>query len=308
MGEVTVGTKESLARPHDLSEAILATHMGCLDGSGSMIMFLRAGGKKENVRFVAAGMVERFVREDMPALAGKFVIFADIGLKSNGGYVDQLERRGDVVLLDHHQTALHLKDRSWCDIRQDVCGTELCRQYFGLEDESSKALAAIIQDHDLWKRNDPRSVDLAAFTVFVGQDVFVDRFADRDIAKGLFDPLEEEMMKIMTRRRDQFIAAALRKVIIKDVHWDTGKTARVGYIVSPEMNVSLLLDTLLTQHPDIDIGCQVNFERESVSLRSNNGYDVSEFAKKFGGGGHKAASGHRIPGSLLNAFLEDLHS
>ncbi len=270
-------------------------------------MFLRAGGKKENVRFIAARMVERFVREDMPDLSGRFIIFADIGLKSNGGYVDQLERRGDVVLLDHHQTALHLKDRTWCDIRQDVCGTELTRQYFGLEDESSKALSTLIQDHDLWQRKDPRSVDLAAFTVFVGQDIFVERFVDRDITKALFTPLEEEMMKIMIRRRDQFIAAALKKVIVKDVHW-AGKMARVGYVISPEMNVSLLLDTLLTQNPDIDIGCQVNFERGSVSLRSNNGYDVSEFAKNFGGGGHKAASGHRISDTLLNGILEDIHS
>lgn len=297
--------------PKDLSEAALVTHMGCMDGSGCMIMFLRAGGKKENVRLVAAGMLEKFIKRDLDDLGAKFVIFADIGLSGEHGekYADLLEKRGDCVLLDHHITSLHLKDRKWCDVRQDICGTEMLRQYLKLEDESSRALAAMIQDHDLWRREDPRSVDLAAFTVFVGQDIFVERFVDRDITKGLFTPLEVDMMKIMTRRRDQFIDAAIRKVEIRRVAWGDGpvrETARVGYIISPEMNVSLLLDRLLEKHPDLDVACQINFEKGSVSLRSR-GYDVSEFAKYFGGGGHKGASGHRISDQIMKGILEDIH-
>lgn len=285
--------------------------MGCMDGSGCVIMFLRAGGKLENVRFVAAGMVERFIKKDLPDLGGKFVIFADIGLNLKDGvkYSDQLEKRGDCVLIDHHITSSHLVGKTWCDVRQEFCGTELLRQYLGLEDESSKALASMIQDHDIWLRKDPRSIDLAAFTVFVGQDIFVDRFKDRDITKGLFTPIEEELMAIMTRRRDQFIAVAIKKVVIKDVSWgdDRDKMAKVGYIISPEMNVSLLLDTLLNQHPELDVGCQINFEKGSVSMRSRRGYDVSEMAKYYGGGGHKAASGHRISDSIMKGVIDDIH-
>jgi len=282
-----------------------------MDGSGAMIMFVRAGGKKENVHFVAAGMLERFIKNDLDGFKGKFVIFADIGLAGDKGskYADILEKRGNCVLIDHHVTSTHMKGKEWCDIRMESCGTELLRQYLKLEDESSKAMAALIQDHDLWLRNDPRSVDLAAFTVFVGQDIFVERFMDRDVTKEFFTPLETEMMAIMIRRRDQFIAAAIRKVIVKDVIWgDTDeKLAKVGYIISPEMNVSLLLDTLLIEKPELDIGCQINFEKGSVSLRSNRGYDVSEFAEYYGGGGHKAASGHKIADEIMKGIFEEIH-
>lgn len=271
-------------------------------------MFLRAGGKRENIRYVAAGMVEKFIKKDLDELGGRFVIFADIGLSGATGekYADILEKRGNCVLLDHHNTSLHLSNRTWCDVRQEFCGTELLRQYLQLEDESSKALAVLIQDHDLWLKKDPRSVELAAFTVFVGQDIFVDRFVNRDVTKEFFDPLETELMKIMTRRRDQFIDQAIKKVVVKDVTWN-GNTCKVGYIISPEMNVSLLLDTLLSQKPELDVGCQINFEKGSVSLRSRRGYDVSEMAKYFGGGGHKAASGHRISDEIMKGILEDIH-
>lgn len=298
-----------MEKPKNIEDTILVTHMGCMDGSGCEIMFLRAGGKKENVRFVAAGMLERFLKNDLDSLCDRFIIFADIGLtKKSETYVELLEKRGSCVLLDHHSTSLFVDGKPWCDVRQDICGTEMLRQYLGLEDESSKALAALIMDHDIWIQKDPRSLDLAAFTVFVGQDIFVDRFVDRDITKGLFDPLETELMKIMTRRRDQFIAACIKKVIVRDVKWGDGRVAKVGYIISGEMNVTLMLDVLLRERPDLDVGCQINFEKGSVSLRSRNGYDVAEMATYYGGGGHKAAAGHRIPEAMLLDVLKEVHS
>lgn len=297
-----------MKRPDSLEDVVLVTHMGCMDGSGCAIMFIRAGGKRENIRYCAAGMVERFVKEDLPALAGKFLIFADIGLSGphQMRYADELEKRGDVHLIDHHSTTVPLAGRSWCDVRMEACGTELFRQYLGLEDESSKALAALIQDHDLWLGQNPKSMDLAAFTVFAGQDVFVDRFITRDVRDGVFDELETELMKIVCRRRDQFIAATLKKTLIKDVKYGD-RVAKVGYVVSSEMNVSLLLDTMLRQHPEIDAACQINFDKNSVSFRSMNGFDVAELAKYYGGGGHKAAAGHRLSDQLVKELVEEIH-
>lgn len=299
-----------LPRFTNIEDTILVTHMGCMDGSGCVIMFLRAGGKLENVRFVSAGTLGRFVKKDLLSLEDKFIIFSDIGFSEEHGekYAGMLEKRGNIVLLDHHVTSNFLKTRTWAHIVMEFCGTELTRQYLGLEDESSKALSAIIQDHDLWKRNDPRSVDLAAFTVFVGQDVFVQRFKDRDITKELFTSLEKEMMDIVLRRRDQFIAAAVKKVVIKDVEWGASRKCKVGYVISSEMNVSLLLDNVLEKYPEIDVSCQINFERSSVSLRARqDGYDVSEMAKYYGGGGHKAASGHRITEFVMDSIYNDIH-
>ena len=40
-------------------------------------------------------------------------------------------------------------------------------------------------------------------------------------------------------------------------------------------------------------------ESVKISWRAQNGFDVSEVAEHFGGGGHRAASGAEIRGNLL---------
>jgi phosphoesterase RecJ-like protein len=61
------------------------------------------------------------------------------------------------------------------------------------------------------------------------------------------------------------------------------------------------LVNILTRIRDIDI-CVVFVEQKNgtvkVSWRSKSGFDVSQIASQFGGGGHKPAAGADIPGNL----------
>ena len=296
-------------KPKDINDCILVTHQGCMDGAGSTIMFLRAGGKRENVKYVAAGMVERFLKDNLDSLGDKFILFADIsvGGKSNSQqYIDELSRRGNCFLIDHHKTAEHLRGLDWCYIDQSCCGTELTRQYFGLEDKSSIALAKLIQDHDLWLRKDKMSEELATFTVFVGQDIFVDRFLNRDVSVKVFDDFETELMKIVTHKRDLAIEAINKKAQLRTIMY-AGNKIKIAYVITGEPNTSLLLDRLLLKYNEADVACQINIEKGTASLRSKT-YDVSEMAKFFGGGGHPGASGHRIPYSIIDEILEEIHA
>lgn len=300
--------------PEGIKESVLITHQGCMDGSGCAILFLAAGGRRENIRYVAAGMVERFIKDEQALFdSDKFVIFADVGV-SNPDYADRLEKRGNVHLLDHHKTSAFLKGRPWCHIDCEnggtACGTELLRRYLGLERTSDKRLAAVIDDHDRWKLKIPESTDLATFSVFVGQEEFIDRFAGRDVSNGLLTVTEKELLKILVKRRDESIKSAIRKAIVKDVAYVAGaqiRTVKVGYILSSEPNVSLLLDQLLEQRNEIDVACQIHLGKESVSLRSKR-YDVSEMAKYFGGGGHAGAAGHRLPPNFVKDLVDEVHS
>lgn len=142
----------SLPRPKDISDAVLVTHRTCLDGAGCAIVFLRAGGRRENIRFVPAGMLENFVKKD-PVFAGdEFIIFADIGLNVPK-YATRIDKRGNCVLLDHHKTSAHLADRPWAGVDMDACGTELLRRYLGDDigpehTVTCETLARVIDDHD----------------------------------------------------------------------------------------------------------------------------------------------------------------
>ena len=55
------------------------------------------------------------------------------------------------------------------------------------------------------------------------------------------------------------------------------------------------------------VACQINIDRNSVSLRSRDGTDDSEIAMYYGGGGHKAAAGHSLPQHLVEDIIETIH-
>lgn len=300
-----------LPRPESIADTILVTHKGCMDGSGCAIVFQAAGGKKENIRYVAAGMVERFIKDEPLIDSDRFMLFADVGFPDDQKYVNKLEKRGNVVVLDHHKTSAHMKDRSWCKIDVDgnggsACGCEMLRQYLGLEDQSTRYLCEVIDDHDRWLRKTPLSEELATLSVFLGQKIFIEWFTGRDFSNGLFTKTELDMLQVLKERRDENIETAIKKALVKDVVFN-GVPMKIGYVVTPEPNISLLLDTLLERRPELDVACSIGVDKGAASFRTKKSIDVSEIAKYFGGGGHRAAAGHRLPDSMVKELIEVVH-
>jgi len=298
---------KSLSRFKSIEDVALVTHKNCLDGSGVKIMFLRAGGLKQNIYEVNAGEVGKFLHKHLQDLNDKFLIFADVGLNKDHDDHKELEKRGDCVLLDHHSTASHLTNESWCLIDQEKCGTELLRLYLELTDDYSYKLSRLIQDDDLWIKKNPESDDLSAFHVFVGSDNFVDRFRyTRNVYReSIFDIDEKEIVSMISDRKERIIEDLLNRVYYKKMCVGDNQI-NIGYIVSSDHNTSPLLNRLLDRRKDLDVACQINIEKGSVSFRSKN-YDVSKLAQLFGGGGHKRASGHSIKEDLLERLIEDIH-
>ena len=164
----------------------------------------------------------------------------------------------------------------------------------------------MIDDHDRWQRKDPRSEDLATLSVFLGQKIFIEWFNGRDFSEGLFTRSELDLLAVLKERRDENIANAIKHVIKREITVND-KLTKIGYIVSSEMNTSLMMNKVLEAHPDLDVAALLDFGKTQVSLRSANGYDVSEFAKYFGGGGHRAAAGHAFPAHFKETMVEIVH-
>lgn len=319
-----------LPKPEHLSDAILITHKGCVDGSGCAIMFLNAGGKRDNIRFVGAGAVERFIKESNDFKSGKFLIFADIGVNLPK-YADILEKRGNLVLLDHHKTSLHMKDRYWALIDADDrsgsrCGTKLLRDYLIdnfqndthiIQSNNFKNFSDIIDDFDRWVRKIPEAEMFSTFMSFVGQDDFISRFVNlnerinANIVAGrgnrYFTESEDNILSILYRKRDEAIAECLRRAVIKDVVCNGMQPFKVVYVVTDDPNTTLLLDRLLKEFPEANVGCQIMIGIGKVSLRSRGDIDVSKIAKYYGGGGHHGAAGHMIPPHVINDLIEEIH-
>lgn len=302
-----------------IQDAHLVTHAFCMDGATCCILWEAAGGRRENVHFITAGGMERFVKKDPLVQSRAFLVFADVGLTS-GTQADALEKRGECVLMDHHATSQHLSERPWCDVRMDACGSELLRQYLGLEDEHIGRFVQLVDDHDRWLGKEPLSVDLAMWLVFAGQDDFIRRF--RALGSGdspsLFErlyglgyrnfwsPFERELVGILRHNRDEGIKNALRKSQVLEVEatWSTPiETIDVVCVVTSEQNSSLMLVRALEENPECEVAAQVNIDKGTVSLRSRGDYDVAAMAKHHGGGGHKAAAGFPFPPGFLKEIV-----
>lgn len=284
-----------------------------MDGAGSALVFMRAGGRRENIHFVPAGMLERFVKEAPVMNEDRFIIFADIGFNMSH-YASRLDKRGNCALLDHHKTSLHMADRPWAQIRMDACGTQLMREYLGHllvgpDILTCETLSAVIDDHDRWLCQIPASSELAMFMVFVGQQDFIDRYSNGRQVTGfddLFTDFERDLLGVLKRRRDESISHALKHVIKRDLIVGN-QCFRIAYVVSDDPNTSILLNTVLEEMPDVQVAAQLMLGSAKVSLRSRGDFDVSELAKRFGGGGHAAASGHLILQSVIEEFISEVH-
>ena len=321
-----------LPRPEKLEDAILVTHKGCMDGAGCAIMFCGAGGKRENVKFVAAGMVEKFIKSDPIFQSDKFLIFADIGVNDTPEtrkYADVLEKRGNLVLLDHHNTSLHMVGREWAVIEEknERCGTRMLRDYLieqfpwhnQIQAGSWRRFAELLDDHDRWLRQQPMSEDMATFMSFVGQESFITRFADPkqracdNIAKGrmshgFFTEFEDDLLGILKKRRDEAIEDALKKSFVRQVKLPDGGEVTMAVVITMEPNISLLLQRLLEKCPEAQVAASVSLEKGAVSLRSRGGVpDCSHMASLFGGGGHKGAAGHKIPQDIVDVIMEHIY-
>lgn len=303
-----------------------------MDGSGCAIMFALAGGKPENVKLVAAGMVEKFVKKDPDFDSGKFMIFADIGLNTPK-YADILERRGNLVMLDHHNTSLHLVGRHWAQIeeRNERCGTRMLRDYLIwindlegvgqgniLKSSSYRNFADLIDDHDRWIRKIDGSEDMATIMSFLGQKDFIERFKDpkdricqnipRGRGKSFLTEFEDDLLGLLSKRRDESITEVVKKAKTRVLSLPDGTSVTAGIVITDEPNISLLLNRMLEERSDIEIAVSVCLDKGAVSLRSRGGTpDVSQIAGHFGGGGHKAAAGHRLPPDLNDVILEHIY-
>jgi oligoribonuclease NrnB/cAMP/cGMP phosphodiesterase (DHH superfamily) len=153
------------------------------------------------------------------------------------------------------------------------------------------------------------SKELPRFFAFTGQQEFVDRFMDvRRFAierESYWTEQEKELMRLVQHANERRHASLLRKFRKRKVFWaEENREIVIGYIISGEVNNSELLHRYLTENPDVDLACQINFDHNKVSFRSNDRVDITKFAKKFGGGGHKNSGGQPMPDGMSDLVIE----
>lgn len=206
----------------------------------------------------------------------------------------------NLVVIDHHETAREPLElfRKGCPFRGECCpaadernvevifdqqhsGAVLAWRYFH-PGKPLPALLDYVEDRDLWRWKFVCSREVsAALRSYPMEFEIWDRLA----MSG--DQLPREGEAIL-RAQAQQVEAHIRSASLKHIG---------GYEV-PVVNATVLMseigEALCERFPDAPFAATFFVREDNLrvySLRSRNGFDVSEVAKKLGGGGHKAAAG-----------------
>lgn len=214
--------------------------------------------------------------------------------------LDIKEYVNKLVVLDHHKTAeADLKGLDFCQFDMSKSGALLAWEYFHWEKDSGgmfygedefnppvPKLIQYVEDRDLWRFALPHSHEINAYIQSFPMDI--DNYDST--AKMLEDNFDGCRLAgfAIERYKDTMVKIQCKNAVISPIG---------GYQV-PVVNSTILFsevgNQLCKDYPDAPFAAYYSIRRDGkkqFGLRSIGDFDVSEVAKKYGGGGHKNASG-----------------
>ena len=252
-------------------------HGNCADGFSAAWVVRKALG---NIEFYAG-----VYQNEPPPVKGKRVVLVDFSYKRP--VMERLIAEADSLLvLDHHKTAEEdLRGLPGVVFDMNKSGATLTWDHYFPADHPPPLLAHI-EDRDLWRFALPRTREIQANVFSYPYDFAVwDELMASDPAK-----LAEEGSAIERKHHKDVaeLVAAFRYRM------------NIGGVDVPVANLPYTLTSdaghLMAQGEPFAACYWDTPEGRVFSLRSQEGgADVSEIAKKYGGGGHKHASGFRLP-------------
>jgi len=260
-------------------------HANCPDGfSGAWAAYKKLG---KRATYLA-------VSHEQPPLnlKNKEIYFVDLVYKAPV-MKKLISQNKKVVVIDHHLTAREsakLASESLFDINQS--GAVLAWRYFHSREPLPKLLR-YVEDSDLWQFKLSHSRQISAFLKLAKMNFSYWNKLARDFEKTASRRKYLEQGKIIWEHERQTINA-----ILKD---NTYLVKFAGHKIlaanAPHFLASHLGHILSKKHPPFSITWNRQGDGIGVSLRSNGKINVAKIAKRYGGGGHKAAAGFFVPNS-----------
>ncbi len=223
--------------------------------------------------------------DNPPEVKGQDVVIADFSYDLST--IRRLRAAAtSFALLDHHQTALALKDEPGALIDQSRSGAAITWSHFH-PDEPVPALVAYVQDRDLWRHELAHTHEVHAYLASLAYD-----FEDWTAAAKALDA---DLPGVVAQ--GGAILRAARKAIDRMVNraYTVSFPTPSGPVPVPAVNtaehVSDVLNDLAVGQP-FAVAYAYKDHMWKCSLRSaSDGQDVASIAEQFGGGGHKHAAG-----------------
>jgi len=276
-------------------------HKHCLDGLAAAYSFwncddfvLTRGMMKENFLPVQYGSPP----PDLPSNSDLFIL--DFSYEPE--VIKELQsKHRSVIVPDHHETALRIKDMPNCHIDTSECGATLAYKYIREDFEKGHKLTRFdvpafifyIKDHDLWQHKRPHCEEFIAalrsypltLSAWDQIEVFKQCSVHRLIKEGTH----------ILRYQNKLIKRLAKTAYMKNIGPHMVPTVCTNILHSEVCN------KLLDDYPAAKFACAYSFSEDieekgsfkiKHSLRSRrDGFNVAKLAEQYGGGGHPSAAG-----------------
>ncbi|MGH7912418.1 MAG: DHH family phosphoesterase [Candidatus Dormibacteraceae bacterium] len=276
----------------------LLTHTD-LDGVGCAVLVQGVVENASAAQLVENGSIDERVRgvlwERLAAAREHRVLITDHGIQEETAVLVEefLAAGGELALLDHHRSSEHLAGKPWATIDESHSATGLLFRLLGCPDQY-RDFARLVEDHDLWRHQDPRSARLAALVGLLGHQRFQARFgASPEVA---FTEAERLVLDLEEQRRESYLARKSEQAILRDLR---GVAWAVCYAESYQ---SELAERLMSRF-GAEATAIVNPSKRTVSLRGRT-VDVAAIAERQGGGGHARAAAFTFRNAPAELALE----
>lgn len=268
----------------------LLTHKGCLDGTGSALVFVRAGGRLDRIFFRnPSGLV--LSQDDLPRDVTE-VWYADC---CPPDLSDPAAGRPFRVF-DHHVSNQRLfGEDPRCVFDMTRSGTSLLAQVLGQDDPVFMTLVRALEAYDLGRFDYKPGQRLADLAGSYSQEEMLDLLVFTDPLDVLYDEGLTARADAMGAARRLYAASAARSAYLTELHvGPSERPFRVGVVVSPHHWKNDVSERVL-DIPDVEVAVMVDVVGGNVSLRSRHGGpDCSLIAGFYGGGGHARAAAFKF--------------
>jgi len=228
------------------------------------------------------------------ALTGNYaeVFILDFSYKREVMLTLHKVNHGALLCIDHHKTAqAELEGLDFCRFNMEKSGAVLAWEYF--MDFLAPPILQYVQDRDLWKFKLPYSKAVNAYIATLPNDFSVWAEFNLETATQAGEAILAFQNEQIQRRLKEVELVSLTDPRGED-YWEPFHIP----CTNASDNISELGDAMCRAYPDAPFSMSYCDRKEglrSYSLRSRFGFDVSEVARAFGGGGHAGAAGFTLP-------------
>jgi len=326
-------------KPDD--KILLITHID-LDGSGPVVV-LKKFFKNVTVTHCAnsamSWLIRKAVTEDMTNDGYDCVIACDTSVnEADAKLIEESPNKTKFCLIDHHATADFLNQYDWAAVESNLV-KDSYRAYFykGISDDKQKsssgtsllydyidylgysdhnpefeAFVHMIASYDTWDWKNTFTdaeccYDLNSLFQIYGYEIFDRVYTERYTTMTpseieAFNKQNELLLEIEKNKRDNFL-----KFVDRNFQTGSIKIGEKFYSMclwsGAGTYMNDVFDRMKEHWPDRDL--YIMCYGTGISIRTDDeNINIGELCKQFGGGGHAAAGGFKIPDDLQIGYAQ----